>query len=200
MNAANRLLLPLLVAVLVPGVFAQAQWMPPQVEQGLAQQLAGRLASIESGDRAAALERARQAVKAMGALLGSWSDAVVISRAPKFSQLAMPVTNEPALGAMAAYQMCTMAQFLRVESGKDDGNRRATVVGLTATTMAVLRLRPPFLAAGGSMDRVEAFLTSDEMAALLDAIRQKPALLAHVEEQCRPVVGELVGKAGGPAS
>jgi len=184
------------------GVAAQGQWLPPQVQQGLAEQLAGRLASIETGgeaSRSVVAEQSRRAVTAIGGVLGSWTDAVVISKAPSFSQLTMPSANEPALQAMAAYQMCTMTQFMRFESGTDASNRRATILGLTATTMAVLRLRQPFLESGGTMERVEAFLTSDDMAALLKALQTTPALMTHVEQQCQPIVRELVSKVGAVA-
>jgi len=202
MTFSGRHVVPILVAAKIIGVAAQANWLTPPMEQGLTQQLAGRLASIEPrppADKGAVSESARQAVRAIGAHLGSWTDAVVIARAPAFPQLTMPTAKEPLLNAMAAYQMCTATQFMRFELDKDSENRRATVLGLTAMTMAVLRLRRPFLASGGSDEGIEAFLTSEPLGAVLEAVQATPALLAHVEGQCRPVVEELVGKTGTPA-
>jgi len=186
-----------MVCVLGVHLPAQSQWMPPRVEQGIVEQLAGRLATLEPDAQADAgvTARAREVVKGIGTRLESWTDAVVISQAPSFPQLVLPTAEDPALAAMAAYYTCSMTQFIRFESGKEDPDRRGTILGLTATTMVVLRLRQPFVTRGGSMESIEAFLTSSGMEAILASVQKSPALMAHVDQQCGPVIRALVGPA-----
>lgn len=177
--------------VLIPVLLVAAQWLPPAVEQGLAAQLAERLAvggPASSKDAAAA----RAVVSSVGKRLGSWTDAVAIERAPSFPQLKLPSAGEKHLDAIARYQVCNMVLFVQFESGADAERRRRSALGLTAITMAVVRLRHPFVAAGGSDERMEAFLTGAAMQPVLDAIQQKPELAAHVDRQCASVLRALL--------
>jgi hypothetical protein len=61
-------------------------------------------------------------------------------------------------------------------------------------TMAVERLRAPFMATGGTDRALNAFLTGPPMVSALDDIRKKPELAAHVERQCDPILQELLSK------
>ncbi len=200
MMFSTRVVISMLVAASGVGVVAQTQWLPPAIEQGLAEQLAGRLTSIESrpaADPAAVSDTARKTVKGIGEKLGSWTDRVAIERTPAFPQLTVPTANEAHLDAMAGYQICTMALFMRFESSTDAEGRRKAALGLTATTMAVLRLRPPFVAAGGTDQRIQAFLTSAPLGSVLEAMQGTADLLAHVEGQCQPLIRDLLSGAGG---
>jgi hypothetical protein len=179
---------------------AQTSWLPPQVEQGLADQLAGRLTLAGPAvppDPLTSAERASKTVEVLGLYLGSLTDQGAFERAPMFPQLKVPATGQLHLDAMGRYQVCTLELFKRFESGTDPANRRATAMGLTALAMAVLRLRQPFMQAGGNDERIEAFLTSKPMENLFEEIQVKPALLTHVQRQCEPVVRVLLDKAGG---
>lgn len=177
--------------VVLPVLLAAAQWLPPAVEEGLAAQLAERLAAVGPASSKDAAN-ARATVSSIGKRIGGWSDAVAIERAPSFPQLKLPIANERHLDAIARYQVCNMLLFVQFESGADAGRRRRSALGLTAITMAVVRLRHPFVAAGGNDQRMEAFLTGAPMAAVLDEVQQKPELASHVERQCAPVLRALL--------
>jgi hypothetical protein len=101
--------------------------------------------------------------------------------------LTLPGANDRHLDAMARYQLCNLVLFRQFES--------VGAFGLTAVTLAVVYLMQPFVAGGGSPDRVEAFLTGATMEKVNSAIQEKPELLTHVERQCEPVVGELLSTA-----
>ena len=184
------------MAVCAGTVAAQAPWLPPQVEQGLADQLAERLAAVNTGktpDQAAIRQAAGRAVQSMARRLGTWTDVVAVEKAPLFPQIKWVKGSPRHLDAMGRFQVCNLALFPQFESGGDPGSRRSGALGLSAVTLAIIRLREPFLAGGGNHEAIEAFLTSAPMAAILETVQKQPALQAHVQTQCAPVLRELLG-------
>jgi hypothetical protein len=174
---------------------AQASWLPPAVREGLANQLIERLSAIgprQPTNTAAMAEGAGHFVDAVRAQLDTWTPQGVISRVPLFARVKLPRANERHLDAMARYQLCNLVLLRQFESADDDRDRQVGALGLTAVTMAVLALRQPFLAEGGRIEGVEAFLTSAEMDREASRIQQDPGLIAHVEGQCQPVVVDLL--------
>jgi hypothetical protein len=185
-----------LVTACVTTIAAQEPWLPSQIEQGLADQLAERLTAVDPGktpDQAAIRQAAVRAVQAAARQLGAWTDRVAVEKAPVFPQINWVKATERHLDAMGRFQVCNLTLFPQFESGSDPGSRRAGALGLTAITMAIVRLRQPFLAAGGNHDAIEAFLTSAAMAAVLEDVQKQAALQAHVKTQCAPVLRELLG-------
>jgi len=195
MTGLRHVLMLVLAVVWAGTAAAQGPWLPPQVEQGLAEQLAERLAAVGTGKAPdqAALRQAAGRVQTMARQLGGWTDAVVLGKAPVFPQLKWGKSAERHLDAMGRFQVCNLALFPQFESGKDPASRRAGALGLTAITMAIIRVRQPFISAGGDHDAIEAFLTSAAMAAVLDDVQKQPALQAHVQTQCAPLLRELLG-------
>lgn len=189
----------MLLALFVAGAFplaAQDTWLPPAAEQQMAAQLVERLSTISAPrDPAAAAAATRRIVQAVRAQLESWTARGALDKAPSFPLLKMPGANDRHLDAMARYQLCNLVLFRQFESAADAQDRRVGAFGLTAVTLAVAYLMEPFVAAGGSPNRVEAHLTGAAMERVSREIQQKADLTAHVERQCEPVVGELLSTA-----
>ena len=131
-------------------------------------------------------------IRSLAKTLGSWTDAQAVDRAPSFPDITLPLANQRHIDAMARYQVCSLVLLGQFESGKDAETRRKAALGVTAMTMAVERLRLPFMATGGTDRNLNAFLTSPPMVGALDEIRKKPELAAHAERQCAPLLQELL--------
>jgi hypothetical protein len=175
---------------------AQPSWLPPEVEEGAARQLAARVAEIGVGSSdESRLAGARQLVSRVRDRLESWGEKGTLDRAPGFPELKLPDAGPPALDAMARYQTCNMILMIQLQDPElaDDADAKMTsVTGLTAFTHAVVYLRRPFLAAGGDDDAIEAFLTSETMESVLGRIQNEPGVREHVEGQCTPPLMALV--------
>ncbi|KAB2959991.1 MAG: hypothetical protein F9K16_12020 [Thermoanaerobaculia bacterium] len=190
----------LLAAAVAPA--AAAGWLPAGAEEATARQLAGRLveAGLAPGETPEVLSASREMVAHMIATIERWKVAGTRERAPEFPGLELPPAGEPHLDAMARYQVCTMA--LMIQHGDsafdDDLNARLTAsLGLTALTLAVVRLREPFVRQGGTDAQIEAALTSAAHEKILTGIQEDPAVRAHVEKQCTPVTVALLSDAIG---
>lgn len=199
MYAAGRVLISLVLMSGAAAISAQPTWLPPEVEQGLVKQLAERMAKsnpVTAEDPARASSAASRIVQNLAKDLGLWTDAVALGWAPTFPLLKLPTANQQHLDAMNRYQVCNLVYFMQFESSKDAEILRRSSLGLTAMTMAVLRLRQPFVKAGGTDERIEAFLTSPPMDKVMDQIQLSSELTAHVERQCQGVLWELILKPG----
>ena len=135
-------------------------------------------------------------IRGLAKTLGSWTDTEAVDRAPLFPDLTLPLSNQRHIDAMARYQVCSVVLLSQFESGKDVEARRKGALGATAMTMAIERLRAPYMATGGTDKILHAFLTGPPMVAALDDIRKLPERTAHVERQCAPVLQELLFKPG----
>lgn len=169
---------------------AQAGWLPPEVEDGAARQLASRISEIGAGESdETRLAGAQQLVGVLRERLESWGEKGVISRAPSFPELGIPESGRRRLDAMARYQVCNMVLMLQLRnpaSAEDQNAKVTSVTGLTAFTLAVLYLRLPFLQSGGDDAQIEAFLTSASMTTVLEKMQSDAALRRHAERQCTP--------------
>jgi hypothetical protein len=187
-------LLLLLVSSL--GVAAQQTWLPPAMQEGAIGQLVERLTAItQPRDARVLAQGAQKMVLAVQGTLDTWTAAGTLKRAPSFPQLTVPGAGERHLDAMARYQLCNVVLMRQFESGADEDTRQAGALGLTAITLALLHLRQPYVAGGGSDAGMEAALTSAPMARLFEQMQSAPALLTHVETRCEPVVQELLSAA-----
>jgi hypothetical protein len=187
------------VSLLLVAIPAQLSWFPPDLELALARQLTSRLAKIAPvpvWEEGGVSGGARMSIRMLAKILGSWTDAEVVARAPVFPDLTLPLSNQRHIDAMARYQVCSLMLLSQFESGKDVEAQRKAALGVTAMTMAVERLRAPYMATGGTARTLNAFLTSSSMVRTLDDIRKKPELAAHVERQCALVLQELLFKPG----
>jgi hypothetical protein len=190
----------LLAAVAVPA--AAAGWLPADAEEMLARQLAGRLveAGLAPGETPEVLSGCREMVGHMILTIEQWQVAGTRERAPEFPGLELPPAGEPHLDAMARFQVCNMMLMIqhRDTAYDDDINARLTAsLGLTAVTLAVTRLREPFVRQGGTDAQIEAALTNADFEKVLTGIQEDPAVRAHVEKQCTPVTVALLGDAIG---
>jgi hypothetical protein len=180
------------------GIAEVESWLPPPVAEGVAQQLDGRLRRIGDGAAPAnALELSRQAVDALRAELEDWGVDGIVERAPDLTRLGVPRAESPLLDAMARYQVCNMALMLTFEepaNGDDAELRRRASVGLTAVTMAILRLREPFHAAGGDDAAIESFLTRAEMEPVLQKLQADAEIRRQTERSCDPIVTPLIAE------
>lgn len=196
-DVIKRWLVGLALASSVTGAEAQTTWLPAEVEQGLVNQLVRRMpktnpTTAENPERASQI--ARTLVQGFAKSLEAWTDSLALEWAPTFPQFKLPAANQRHLDAMARFQVCNLVYLKQFESGKEvDGLRRSSL-GLTAMTMAILRLRQPFLKAGGSSEQIETFLTSPPMAKVFDEIQSSADLAAHAEKQCQGVLWELTMK------
>jgi hypothetical protein len=184
---------------------AQAAWLPPSVEAGVTRQLADRLATLPMGGRtppteAQRLTRAQDAVSKLRAVFEGWGVSGTTAKAPALDGVGVPASKDRLLDAMGRYQVCNFVLALQLDPNghPDDFNLQFTgVLGLTAGTMAVLYLRQPFVAAGGSQQAIEAHLTNEAMQALGARVQRDPKLLERAQAGCSPVVVELVTKVVG---
>ena len=164
---------------------ADPDWLPPEAEEGIARQLAERLAEISTapaGEAGALLERARKDVRRQRERLESWGPKATLERAPDLARLEMPKSDDKRLDAMARYQMCNAILFIRhLTRGqvKDPAAKLAAAEGLAGITMAVLYVGNPILVADGTDERVKAFLTNDAQEAVLNRVQDQPELLDY---------------------
>src|SRR5688500_16213384 len=143
-----RLRAPIAVLILLqlPGAASAAQpgWLPPEAEEGVAQQLAERLAEISPGpasDAGALLERARKDVRRQRARVESWGPKGALERAPDLAKLEMPKSDDKRLDAMARYQLCNAVLYIKhVNRAREtDAAARLTAArGLAGVTLAVV--------------------------------------------------------------
>ena len=186
---------PFLSLLLVAIPVQSTSWFPPELEVVLASQLTSRLAKIGSPpayEEGGISPAARGSIRMLARILGSWTDAEAVDRAPSFPEITLPSANQRHIDAMARYQVCSLVLLSQFESGKDAVARRKGALGVTAMAMAVERLRAPYMATAGTDRVVNAFLTSPPMVSALDDTRKKPELVAHVERQCAPLLQELL--------
>ena len=176
-------------------VAAQQSWLPPEAEDGAARQLATRVAEIGVGRTdETRLTAARQLVGRVRERLELWGEEAV-DHAPRLAELDVPESGRPPLDAMARYQICNMALMIQLQDpdfADDEDAKISSVTGLTAFTLALMYLRHPFLETGGNDGEIEAFLTSESMGSVLEAIQTEPEARTHVEAECTPPLEALV--------
>lgn len=184
-------------ATAIPLRAQELTWLPAPVEQGAAQQLADRLRAFgdASSDPAALLEGAREMIRSMRDSIDAWGAAGAVDRAPVFQELEVPGAARPQLDAMGRWSICNLDLFLRYEEALQAGDGSAALepaLGLSAVTLVILRLREPFVAAGGQQPEIESHLTSAGFDALLAAIQTDPPLRAQARAGCDPLLRELL--------
>lgn len=198
MRTLRRVLMPLLVVTGAVAAAAQSiSWFPPELEMAIARQLTSRMSKAGLSpvlDDSGVSQAARMSVRGLAKTLGSWTDAEAVDRAPSFPDITLPSASQHHIDAMARYEVCNLVLLGQVESGKDADTRRKAALGATAMTIAVERLRAPYMATGGTDKILNTFLTSPAMVSALDGIRKKPELVAHAERQCAPLLQELLFK------
>lgn len=179
--------------VLLFPIAAMAQeWLPRPVRDGLVTQLAERLGAVsEPGDPKAWVDQAGQVVDAVRAQLDDWAVEGTLQRAPIFAGLSFPKHENRYLDAMARYQLCATPMFLQYERSTEARLRRGSAMRLTATTLAVLRLRQPFAEGGGHNQAIEAHLTGAAMERVFEGVQSQPALMEAVNGECDPLVDAL---------
>lgn len=171
---------------------AAAQWLPPYVAEGMAQQLAGRFGSLgEVTDPEGLVESARDLVTAMRGTIEAWGVEGTLDRAPRFERFTVPSSGNRYLDAMGGYSVCSLLLLRQLESPAFAENKNArftSVLGLSSLTLAMIRLREPFVAAGGTDPEMEAYLAGADLEPVFAAIQEDEELLADAEAHCTPVV------------
>lgn len=188
----------LAVSLLASPLAGSEGWLPDAVAEGLAQQLAERTTGVGLSDEGRALAEARETVSALRQELDAWKLDGVLEKAPRFSELEIPASGDPHLDAMRRYTLCNLVllrTYLTPASREVPEAITTAVFGLTGLTMVIVRLREPYVQAGGTDAALEAALTAPELEPLVEAIQAEARLLEHVERQCRPVVQPLVTRA-----
>jgi len=197
MNAWIRLSLTL--TLLAPSAaLAQSSWLPPEIAEGVAQQLAGRLKEAGlagKADDAHLLAGARKMVAAMRADLERRGEDGIAELAPSFSGFELPRAGQRELDLMSRYNVCNLVLLRQWEDPafRDDLNARMTsTLGLTAVTLVIVYLRDPFVAGGGDPGAIEKHLTDPRLEPIATRIQTEAELLAAVEKRCQPVVTALI--------
>lgn len=174
---------------------AQSSWLPPGAEEQMARQLAARLAATQGRAPNSAEDLRKGTLGVVRAVVGRL-DALtvkgVMANAPQYPSIELPVADDPHLAAMARYQLCNLVLLRQFEFGSDEKTRITGALGLTAVTLAVVSLMPPYLDAGGSVAQVEAFLTSAELGRVTNRLQDTPEALRDVERRCEPVITDLL--------
>ncbi|HSM15340.1 MAG TPA: hypothetical protein VLA66_14835 [Thermoanaerobaculia bacterium] len=194
------------VVVIVSGLVAGAaradeagEWLPALVAEGAAEQLAGRLGEAGFGVEKPAerAEAARAVVAGLRDTLEAWGADGTLARAPEFPELAVPRAEDRRLDAMARWHVCNLVLFLQLADPAlaDDVDAKLTgALGLTGVTLAVLRLRQPFLAAGGDARAVEGLLAGPGMEPVLERLQNEAEARGHAETRCQAPVVELLAR------
>lgn len=175
---------------------AQPSWLPPEVEESAARQLAERVGEIGVGRTdETRLAASRQLVARVRERLESWGEKGVVERAPGLAELDVPASGRPALDAMARYQVCNMLLMIQLQDPRfadDEDAKMTSVTGLTAFTLAVVYLRRPAHEAGDDDPGIEAFLTSAEMETVLERIQSEPEARGRAEGECDAPLSALL--------
>lgn len=174
-----------------------SSWLPPPVEDGAARQLADRLLALgdPSSDPERVLAAAREMLRRMRSVVESWGADGVVRRAPEFAGVATPGASRPELAAMGSWSICNLDLFLLYDQATrsgEPGDALVPALGLTAVTLVIVRLREPFVAAGGTQPEIEAHLTSPEFEALLASIQSSETARSAVRASCDPPLRELL--------
>lgn len=190
----------LAVSMLAAPLSASEEWLPAAVAEGLAQQLGERMtqAGLTGSGEGRVIDSAREAVAGMRQHLDAWELGGVLENAPRFPELELPASTNQYVDAMTRYSLCNLVLFRVFADPAFREDRRAMSIstyGLTGMTMAIVRLRDPYLQEGGTDATMEAALTRPELGSLMEEIQKDEDLLLHVERQCRPVVLTLLGPA-----
>ena len=192
-----------LLLLLVPAVSTPVRaagsptWLPAAVEESAAEQLAGRFGVLRRG-AAKEKENREEAVlftRALRDVVEGWGVDGVLERAPDFPGLTLPPLRDRYLDAMQRYTVCNLLLFRQTEHADfaEDFNARFTgTVGLSGLTFAMVRLREPFVAAGGSNEQIERAMTRAELEPVFDRLQSDEAARNAAEAACQPVVVELL--------
>lgn len=178
-------------------------WLPPQVEQAAAEQLAERMVLLGGliGSGEPDLERiqaaSRTLIGSMAELIEGWGVDRVVKRAPELAGLGLGVASNPYLDALARYHVCNMVLMLQLDNPayQDDTDRRiASTFGLSAVTIVSIYLRQPFIESGGNNAAIEAHLTGPSFTQVFQAVQAGGQALEQAETECQPVVVALLEK------
>jgi hypothetical protein len=175
-------------------VVAQGDWLPPQVESGVVEQLVARMEAIGPRpikDRAALQVGMQMIVRQVRATLERWEERGVLDRAPAFPKLKLPEAKRSHLTAMGRYQVCNWVLMNQQDEAYDLETRRNGAVASTAMTLAVIYLRQPFLKQGGASEQIEAFLTGTAMDRAFKQTMGSKQWVSYVEQQCQPLITEM---------
>jgi hypothetical protein len=167
----------------------RSAWLPAELERLIAAQLSERLRTASDGRDPAAV--ARLATAAMAAKIESWGVEGTLARAPALSQLGVQPLADRHLDAMQRYLICNGPPLLDFEASDpplDSSIRFSAAILSTGLTLAVLRLRQPFIDAGGTPAAMESAMTRSEIDAPLQKMQSDPA----AREPCRPLYRELL--------
>jgi len=174
-------------------------WLPPRVEKGAVQQLESRLEAMGwDGDAERRLEGAREVVGALRETLEDWSLEGVLRRAPSFEDLGLPKVEAPLLDAMARYHTCNLLLAVELQDPELAGDpdvKMSSVLGLSAFTLAVVYLRDPFLAEGGSEEQIASLLGGEPMEPVLSRLQADEAARRRAEHECQPAAEALLARA-----
>ena len=193
MSLSRGLALGCLLAGSSPAV-AQENWLPPQVESGVVEQLVARMEAIGPRpikDRAALQAGMQVIVRQVRATLERWGEKGVLDRAPAFPKLKLPEAKQSHLNAMGRYQACNWVLMNQQGEAYDLETRRNGAVASTAVTLAVIYLRQPFLKQGGASEQIEAFLTGAAMDRAFKQTMGSEPWVSYAEKQCQPLITEI---------
>jgi hypothetical protein len=173
-----------------------AEWLPAGSEDVLVSQLVERLGQIKlDWTRERATNAARTSIAAMRAGLSRLSEADLATRAPALAALDLPSSRDARLDVMARYQMCVSSYYVRHErraSETSEDNKIAAIMGFSAGSLVLLYLRHGYIAAGGSEEELEKFLSGDQLEVVFQRMQRDTPLLQSVAAECAPVFGAII--------
>lgn len=189
----RRLTLGSLILVLlsVQAVAAQSDWLPAEVREEMAREIAAKLEAIDVEGRLTeeeALVPSRAGVAALAEKAESLGAAKLIGQAPTYPDLEIPTSGQTALDAIAAYGMCSFAMEAvyadeTPREGRLEQRTTATFMSMSIVIISA-RLRPHYLAAGVTDEQAEAFLAGEAMNAVAYRVQTDQELLQYSMNRC----------------
>jgi hypothetical protein len=176
---------------------AQSSWLPAAVAEGVADGFASQLSDAGiGGSEEERLAKGREVVALLRDRLDELDVEGVLIQAPVLADLALPATGNRYLDTMARIQVCAVFPLLALQESAlppDADVHIVAAMSLMTVTMAVLRLREPFIGAGGTPESMERFLSGSALEPAIERVQTDTTVGERARRECGQFVTSILG-------